>query len=379
MKKQKEHQEKKRVVILGSTGSIGRQAVEICAHYQDRLEVVGLSAHSNAELLASQAAFLNVKNTALTTKDGPQALVELALSHEPDIVLNALVGAAGVQVSYEVIKTQTTLALANKESLVVAGELIMPYVESNQLLPVDSEHAALFQCLVGEDVKEVANLWITASGGPFRARKRQDLTKVTQAQALAHPNWSMGAKISIDSATLMNKGLEIIEAHHIFAIPYSNIKVVQHPQSCIHSLVEFVDGSFMAHLGVTDMRIPIQYALSYPKRWPAAFSPASLDLCELGSLDFHAPDSETFGCLRLAREAGEAGGTLPCVLNAANEVAVDAFLDGRIGFLDIERIVESCLTSHSRQDASSLELILEADAETRLKADELCAKLKKGG
>jgi 1-deoxy-D-xylulose-5-phosphate reductoisomerase len=242
-----------------------------------------------------------------------------------------------------------------------------------QLLPVDSEHAALFQCLVGEDPAEVAKLWITASGGPFRGKKRSELASVTRDQALAHPNWVMGAKISIDSATLMNKGLEVIEAHHLFAKPYSNIKVVQHPQSCIHSLVEYVDGSFKAHLGVTDMRVPIQYALSYPERWPAAFE-ASLDLCQLGTLDFSAPDTDTFGCLRLAREAGEAGGTLPCVLNAANEIAVAAFLASQIGFLDIERIVESCLEDHNRVEAQSIEQLLAIDAETRSKATRLAEK-----
>ncbi|MDR2035559.1 MAG: 1-deoxy-D-xylulose-5-phosphate reductoisomerase [Coriobacteriales bacterium] len=359
-----------KVVILGSTGSIGCQAVEICAQYPDRLEVVALAAHSSKKLLAAQAAELGVARTVLSQVDGPGALVELAELPEADLVLNALVGAAGVEASYATLKAGKTLALANKESMVVAGDLLMPLARPGQLLPVDSEHAALFQCLLGEDTSEVTNLWITASGGPFRGRKRNDLLAVTRAEALAHPNWSMGAKISIDSATLMNKGLEVIEAHHLFALPYSRIKVVQHPQSCIHSLVEYVDGSFKAHLGVTDMRIPIQYALSYPRRWPAAFD-ASLDLCELGSLDFSRPDTETFGCLRLAMEAGEAGGTLPCVLNAANEVAVAAFLNSQIGFLDIERIVETCLAGHCREDVVSIEQLLAVDAETRAKATEL--------
>ena len=362
---------KLKIVILGSTGSIGRQAVEICAYYADRIEVLALASYSNEELLASQAALLGVAHTVLVKTDGPEALVELASLDEADLVLNALVGAAGVEVSYTALKAGKTLALANKESLVVAGEILMPLANPNQLLPVDSEHAALFQCLMGEDLTEVANLWITGSGGPFRGRKRSSLVGVSREEALAHPNWNMGAKISIDSATLMNKGLEIIEAHHLFAKPYSNIKTVQHPQSCVHSLVEYVDGSFKAHLGVTDMRIPIQYALSYPGRWPAAFEPATLDLTQLGSLEFTALDSDTFGCLRLAREAGESGGTLPCVLNAANEVAVAAFLDSRIGFLDIERVVETCLEKHRRERAHSIEQLLVVDSETRVKAERL--------
>jgi len=365
--------ERLKVIILGSTGSIGRQTVEICTYYADRIEVVALASYANTELIASQAKELGVPHTrtVLAKVDGPEALVDLVATTEADLVLNALVGAAGVEASYITLKAGKTLALANKESLVVAGEILMPLVRPGQLLPVDSEHAALFQCLLGEDISEVAKLWITGSGGPFRGLKRAALAEVTREEALAHPNWIMGAKISIDSATLMNKGLEIIEAHHLFAIPYSKIMTVKHPQSCVHSLVEYIDGSFKAHLGVTDMRIPIQYALSYPSRWPAAFESASLDLCQLGSLDFSALDAETFGCLRLAREAGEAGGTLPCVLNAANEVAVAAFLENRITFLDIERIVETCLTSHSRMNADSIEQLMELDRETRIKAEKL--------
>ena len=359
------------VVILGSTGSIGCQAVEICQQYSDHIEVLGLAAYSNESLLAEQAARLGVSDTVLARDDGAQAVVELAAHHSATLVLNAMVGAAGLASSYAALKAGKVLALANKESLVVAGELLMPLAQPGKLLPVDSEHSALFQCLLGEQGTEVANLWITASGGPFRGLKKNELAQVTTDQALAHPNWQMGAKISIDSSTLMNKGLEVIEAHHLFAIPYSNIKVVQHPQSCVHSLVEYVDGSFKAHLGVTDMRIPIQYAFSYPQRWPAVFETASLNLCELGALDFSAPDTETFGCLRLALEAGEAGGTLPCVLNAANEVAVAAFLEKRIDFLDIERVVGECLEQHSREDVHSIEQLLAVDAETRVKATEL--------
>lgn len=360
-----------KVVILGSTGSIGRQAVDVCSCYSDRIEVLALAAYQNDKLLAEQAGQLQVSQTALVKTEGPGVLSEFAGLAEADLVLNALVGAAGVEASYVALAAGKILALANKESLVVAGELLMPLVKPGNLLPVDSEHAAIFQCLVGEDIDEVANLWITASGGPFRGLKRSELVNVTKAEALAHPNWSMGAKISIDSATLMNKGLEVIEAHHLFAQSYSNIKVVLHPESTVHSLVEYIDGSFKAQLGVADMRIPIQYSLSYPQRWPAVFETASLDLCQLGQLDFSTPDTESFGCLRLAREAGEAGGTLPCVLNAANEVAVAAFLDERIGFLDIERIVQSCLDDEQRSDVVSVEQLLAVDAKTRTKAYQL--------
>lgn len=363
--------ERSNIVILGSTGSIGRQTVEIAARYADRIKVVALAAYSNESLLAKQSLELGGVHTLVARDAGGRAVAELAELEKVDIVVNALVGAAGLEASYRALLAGKVLALANKESLVVGGELLMSLAQPLQVLPIDSEHSALFQCLKGERPKEVANLWITASGGPFRGRKHAELLQVTPAEALAHPNWDMGAKISIDSATLMNKGLEVIEAHHLFTLPYSNIKVVQHPQSCVHSLVEYIDGSFKAHLGVTDMRIPIQYALSYPNRWPAIFEAASLNLCELGSLDFSEPDTNTFGCLRLALEAGKAGGTLPCVLNAANEIAVAAFLKKRISFLDIERVVGESLMQHTRQEVSSLEQLLAVDAETRAKASEL--------
>ncbi|MDR1088655.1 MAG: 1-deoxy-D-xylulose-5-phosphate reductoisomerase [Coriobacteriales bacterium] len=361
-----------RVVILGSTGSVGRQAVEVCTRYADRIEVVGLSAYADTVLLATQAETLGVSDTVLSSVEGPAALAALAAHPRADLVLNALVGAAGLASSYAALAAGKVLALANKESLVVGGELLMPLAGPGRLLPVDSEHSAIFQCLRGEEDHEVARLWITASGGPFRGRTRGELAWVSPAEALAHPTWRMGPKISIDSATLMNKGLEVIEAHHLFAQPYQNIQVVEHPQSCVHSLVEYVDGSFKAHMGVTDMRIPVQYALSYPERWPAVFDAAqTLDLRELGELSFSAPDTETFGCLRLAVEAGRAGGTMPCVLNAANEVAVAAFLDKRTGFLDIERIVGECLEQHEREKVESLEQLQALDAETRARAQEL--------
>lgn len=360
-----------KIVILGSTGSIGKQAVEIALAYQDRLQVVGLAAYANEQLLNEQAKQLGVSEEycVLASTRGPSAVVELACHPEATLVINAMVGAAGLESSYAVLNTNKTLALANKESLVVAGELLMPLAQPGKLLPIDSEHSALLQCLLAEDPREVRNLWITASGGPFRGRTRQELAAVSKAEALSHPNWAMGAKISIDSATLMNKGLEVIEAHHLYAMEYSKIKTVMHPQSCIHSLVEYVDGSFKAHLGATDMRVPIQYALSYPERWPAIFSEAELDLSELGTLSFAPLDTDTFGCLCLAIQAGEAGGTAPCVLNAANEVAVAAFLEERIGFLDIERVVAACLEQHEREEVVSIEQLLFVDKETRALAN----------
>ncbi|MCL2889030.1 MAG: 1-deoxy-D-xylulose-5-phosphate reductoisomerase, partial [Eggerthellaceae bacterium] len=255
------------------------------------------------------------------------------------------------------------LALANKESLVVGGELLMALASHDTLLPIDSEHGAIYQCLLGEDVAEVNRLWLTASGGPFRGRTRAQLQDITPQQALAHPTWNMGAKISIDSSTLMNKGLELIEAHHLFAMPYDRIEVVVQPQSAIHSMVEFADGSVKAHLGTTDMRIPIQFALSYPKRWEAPVPP--LDFRSLGSLAFEAPDQETFRCLHLARQAGCAGGTLPCVMNAANEVAVAAFLAGDLSYLGIAACVEAVMDQHVLSGVESLEQLEEVDAWAR--------------
>ena len=289
-------------------------------------------------------------------------------------VMNALVGAAGLRASYETLAAGKVLALANKESLVVGGDLIMPLARrideaaglKHALMPIDSEHGAIYQCLLGEDPREVARLWVTASGGPFRGRTRADLTDITPAQALAHPTWNMGAKISIDSSTLMNKGLEVIEAHHLFEIPYDKIEVVVQPQSAIHSMVEFADGSVIAHLGTTDMRIPIQFALSYPKRWNAPVEP--LDFRTLGTLEFAAPDVETFRCLALARIAGEAGGTLPAVMNAANEVAVASFLAGEGSYLGIAECVEAVMDAHDVREVESLDQLEEIDAWARDRA-----------
>uniref|UniRef100_UPI003A9166DD 1-deoxy-D-xylulose-5-phosphate reductoisomerase n=1 Tax=Gordonibacter urolithinfaciens TaxID=1335613 RepID=UPI003A9166DD len=319
---------------------------------------------------------------------GALAVADLVRLPEADIVVNALVGAAGLRASYETLRAGKVLALANKESLVVGGDLIMPLAAqvdaqrraagtapaagpAGALMPIDSEHGAIYQCLLGEDAREVARLWVTASGGPFRGRTRAELEGITPDQALAHPTWNMGAKISIDSSTLMNKGLEVIEAHHLFAMPYDRISVVVQPQSAIHSMVEYSDGSVKAHLGTTDMRIPIQFALSYPERWDAPVEP--LDFTKLGSLEFAAPDTGTFRCLALARAAGERGGTLPCAMNAANEVAVAAFLAEEGTYLGIAACVEAVMDAHDVQPVESLEQLEAVDAWARTKAREWIA------
>jgi len=375
-----------RLVILGSTGSIGRQTLDVVARHRDAVEVVALAAHSNDVLVAEQARTFGVTRVALANDAaalrarealpdaevdaGADAVEALAALAEADVVLNALVGAAGLRASIAALRSGKRLALANKESLVAGGDLLMSLVRDGaELIPVDSEHSALFQCILGEQSEEISRLWLTASGGPFRGMSREDLSRVTVEQALRHPRWSMGPKITIDSATLMNKGLEVIEAHHLFGVPYDRVSVVLHPQSIVHSMIEFVDGSVKAHLGPTDMRIPIQYALSYPARWSAPLPP--LDLTALGQLDFSAPDADTFGCLALAFEAGREGGTAPAVLNAANEVAVAAFLRHRIGLLDIERVVRAVLEGHESRTIHDADDIEYADAEARRQAETL--------
>lgn len=379
-----------RVAVLGSTGSIGRQALDVVAANRDRVEVVALAANSNAQLLLEQARAFGVGDVALSDAEaariandelvlrgdpfrsvlsGSEAVIDLASHDGVDIVLNALVGAAGLRATWHALLADKTLALANKESLVVGGDLMMPLVKPGKLLPVDSEHSAIFQCLQGEDARDVSRIWLTASGGPFRGRTIEELASVTPAQALAHPTWSMGPKITIDSSTLMNKGLEVIEAHHLFSASYDDIRVVVQPQSCIHSMVEFTDGSVKAHLGATDMRIPIQYAFSYPRRWGAPLEP--VDFASLGRLDFAEPDYDTFRCLSLAFDAGRTGGTMPAVMNAANEVAVASFLRGATGFLDIPALVEKVMLSHSPEALSSIEQIEEVDRLARARASQL--------
>lgn len=357
------------IVVLGSTGSIGRQTLEVAAMHPDKLNIVGLSCHSNTALMEEQAKRFGVDHVAV----GADEALDLVHLEDVDVVVNALVGAAGLVASLATLDAGRVLALANKESLVVGGDIIMPRVqEPGRLMPIDSEHGAIYQCLVGEDAQEVSKLWVTASGGPFRGMIRDQLAHVTAADALAHPTWNMGRKITIDSSTLMNKGLEVIEAHHLFQMPYERINVLVQPQSAIHSMVEFVDGSVKAHLGATDMRIPIQYALSWPERWP---SPAEhVDFRQMAPLGLGAADTKVFRCLDLAIQAGKAGGTMPAVMNAANEVAVAAFLEDACGFLDIEGCIEWVMDSHDTQPVESLEQLQAIDAEARAHAAEYLAR-----
>jgi 1-deoxy-D-xylulose-5-phosphate reductoisomerase len=378
-----------RVAILGSTGSIGRQAIEVAERHADKVRIVALAANRSADLLLAQAHRLRVSDLALADPSavpdaddlpagavcgsGADAVAALASLPDVDVVINALVGAAGLRSSEAALRAGKRLALANKESLVVGGDLLMPLASPGQLLPVDSEHSAIFQCLWGEPADRVARIWLTASGGPFRGRDRASLAAVTVEEALAHPRWTMGPKITIDSATLMNKGLEAIEAHHLFGTPYERISIVVHPQSTVHSMVEFADGSVKAHLGVTDMRVPIQYALSHPDRWDAPVPP--LDMTALGSLDFEAADPGTFRCLGLALSAGEAGGTMPAAMNAANEVAVAAFLDRRARFVDIDSVVGTVMSEHRREAVESFEQLEDVDARSRARARALVEAL----
>ncbi len=379
-----------RVAVLGSTGSIGLQTLQVAREHPDRVQIVALAANRSADLVCEQSREFGVHYVALADPSsadeasaclpsttlvgsGDEAVVELAAASDADIVLNALVGAAGLRATVAALQAGKKLALANKESLVVGGELVMALAAPGQLLPVDSEHSAIFQCYLGEDARDVTRIWLTASGGPFRGSTRDQLKMVTAAQALAHPTWNMGPKITVDSATLMNKGLEVVEAHHLFGVSIDQVKVVVHQQSCVHSMVEFADGSVKAHLGATDMRIPIQYAFSHPRRWEAPVPP--VDFAALGRLDFAEPDFATFGCLRLALEAGRVAGTSPAVLNAANEVAVAAFLAGECGFLDIESTVEAVLDSHESEALESVEQVLEVDARSRLRAAEWLRRL----
>lgn len=376
-----------RVAVLGSTGSIGRQTVDVALKNPDRVHIVALAAHSSRDVLAEQARLVGAEVVVLADEvaaaglaaelpgievgAGREAVEALASLAGVDVVINALVGAAGLRATLAALAAGKTLGLANKESLVVGGPLVLDAAGPGQLIPVDSEHSAIYQCLLGEDSSAVEKIWLTASGGPFRGRTRAELVGVSPAEALAHPTWAMGPKISIDSATLMNKGLEVIEAHFLFGVDYGRIRVVVHPQSVIHSMVEYADGSVKAHLGTTDMRIPIQYALSHPGRWEAPVAP--LDFTRLGSLEFSEPDFETFGCLAMAFRAGRTGGSAPAVMNAANEVAVAEFLSGRCGFLDIERVVAAVLDAHEAVALESVEHVEEIDALARAHASRLLA------
>jgi 1-deoxy-D-xylulose-5-phosphate reductoisomerase len=356
----------KRVLVLGSTGSIGVQALEVIDAAPD-LEACGLSCGSNAALMAEQAAAHGIVHTACAGGGGSLAhgpdLGDLIDAAEPDIVLNALVGAAGLQPTLAALERGVAVALANKESLVAGGDLVAAVRARTgaRLVPVDSEHSALFQLIEGVPGERVERAIVTASGGPFRGRSAQELEDVGPADALRHPTWTMGAKITIDSATLMNKGLEVIEAHHLFGLGYDRIEVVVHPQSTIHAMLRLDDGSVLAHLGPPDMRVPIGYALRHPSPPPPR---APMDL--VGTrLDFDEPDETAFPCLALARAAGVEGGTAPAVLNAANEVAVAAFLEERIGFMDIPRTVRDALEAVPAVSAATLDVVLDADARAR--------------
>src|SRR5829696_1998156 len=370
----------RRLLILGSTGSIGTQALDIVARSPD-LELVGLSAERSWEGLVEQARQHGVARIALVDPVagaraaeawtggevlvGAEGLVRLVLESGADLVLNALVGSAGLGPTVATLGEGIDLALANKESLVVGGELVTQLAEATgaRIFPVDSEHSALFQLVSGEPPGTIERLVLTASGGPFRGRTRAQLEDVTIEEALAHPTWAMGGKITIDSATLMNKGLELIEAHHLFGTPYDRIDVVVHPQSIVHSLIQLCDGAALAHLGHPDMRVPIAYALHHPERVELPVAP--LDLAALGSLTFETPDLETFPCLRLAREAGEAGGTAPCILNAANEVAVHAFLNGRLRFHEIADVIAHTLESVPAGRIHAFQTLYAADRDAR--------------
>jgi 1-deoxy-D-xylulose-5-phosphate reductoisomerase len=380
----------KRVLILGCTGSIGTQALEIVRR-SGELRVVGLAAASGADQAVEQAREHGVPALALADGDaaqrarslwsgqvlaGEEGIAELIASSEADLVLNGIVGAAGLGPTIVALSEGIDVALANKESLVIGGELVTALAEGTgaQLLPVDSEHSALFQLIRCEPPGTIERLVLTASGGPFRART--DLTGITPADALEHPTWEMGGRITVDSATLMNKGFEMIEAFHLFGVAYARIDVVVHPQSIVHSLVHLNDGASLAHLGYPDMRVPISYALHFPERADVPLE--RLDLAATGELTFEAPDTETFACLRLAREAGEAGGTAPCVLNAADEAAVAAFLDGEIPFAAIPAVIEATLTESGTAPVTHFDDLYAADAEARRRAGELIATHRSG-
>ena len=380
----------RRIAILGSTGSIGQQALDVISRSASELSVVALSAAGSWEPLLEQARQHGVRKVAIADRDaaaraseawtegevlaGPDGVVRLIAECECDMVLNAIVGSAGLLPTVAALTEGIDLALANKESLVVGGELVTALSQATgaAIIPVDSEHSALYQLLGAEPPGTVDRLILTASGGPFRGLKREDLVDVTTEQALAHPTWAMGGKITIDSATLMNKGLEVMEAHHLFGTPYERIDIVVHPQSIVHSLVQLCDGASLAHLGYPDMRVPISYALHHPERVDVPVRP--LNLVEVGALTFEPVDEETFGCVRLARQAARAGGTATCTLNAANEVAVHAFLLGRLRFLDIAAVIEATLELLPPQPVHSFESLGDADREARRVATDLVAE-----
>ncbi len=378
----------KRVVLLGSTGSIGTSTLKVADDLRDRIQVIGMAAGNNVELLVEQAAgyrprmvsisdagkvpaLVEACGSGVEVRHGEEGLLALATMPEADIVLIAIVGTAGLQPALAAIRAGKDIAVASKEILVMAGQIVMEEARKHgvRVLAVDSEHSAIFQCLDGKPAESVRRLWLTASGGPFRATPAEEFPSITVERALKHPSWTMGRKITLDSATLFNKGLEMIEARWLFDIPMERVEVVVHPQSVIHSMVEFVDGSMIAQLSTPDMCLPIQYALTYPDR--AESDRVKTDLAKLGRLDFEAPDVERFPAIQLARRAGTVGGTLPAVFNAANEVAVEAFCDGRVTFERIPRLVGEVMDLHEVVEAPSLEAILEADIWARAEAHRL--------
>ena len=366
--------------ILGSTGSVGTQTLDIVRQFPNEFKIVGLTSNKNSDLLLKQIKEFKPKAVAIMDKSkvddllnfsscqvysGIDGLNKIASLQECDTVVNSLVGSVGIEPTYHAIKNKKNIALANKETLVAAGSVIMEEVKKNNasLMPIDSEHSAIFQCLNGESINEIEKITITCSGGPFRNFSKEQLEKVSVQDALNHPTWSMGNKITIDSATLMNKGFEVIEAHWLYNIPYEKIKIVIHPQSIIHSLVEFHDKSVIAQLGLPDMKIPIQYSLSYPKRFQS--SSKSLNLAEIKNLEFKEPDFEKFPCLKYAYASGDAEGTLPAVMNAANEAAVMAFLGNKIRFLDIQMLIKRMMGEHKLIKNPALSEILDVDKKTK--------------
>jgi len=379
----------KNIAILGSSGSIGKNSLEVIANFPNQFNVSYLTVNKNIDALYEQvqrfrprgvvvldecSALVCRKRVNGTTEVlvGEAGLEEIVQRDDVDVVISSLVGFAGLKPTIKAIKAKKKIALANKETLVVAGEIIMRLVKENgvTLIPVDSEHSAIFQCLVGESNSQIDKIILTASGGPFLSTSKDELRRVTVQQALNHPNWKMGSKITIDSATLMNKGLEVIEAHWLFGLPADKIEVVIHPQSIIHSMVEFIDGSVKAQLGIPDMKIPIQYALTYPDRALSKF--VRIDFPKLREMTFFEPDLDRFQCLRLAFDALHTGGTMPAALNAANEIAVERFLDGKISFLQIPETICRTMEQHTSKSSPTLEEIIEADSSARTFARSIC-------
>lgn len=384
---------KKRIALLGSTGSIGKQTLEVVASNPHLFEISVLTAHKNADLLIEQALKFNpnvvvivdesgyqkvneaLKNSDVKVYTGEEALISVAQMSEIDIVLTALVGFSGLKPTIAAIEAGKNIALANKETLVVAGEIVTKLAKEKgvNIYPVDSEHSAIFQCLTGEAMNPIEKIYLTASGGPFRGKKREDLISITKEQALKHPNWDMGAKITIDSASMMNKGLEVIEAKWLFGLSNQQIDVIVHPQSIIHSLVQFKDGSMKAQMGLPDMKLPIQYALTYPQRFETDFE--RFDFLNYPNLTFEKPDLDTFRNLQLAYDAMEKGGNLACVLNAANEVTVEAFLKDQIKFLDIAEINEKVLVTANFIADPTLDALYQTDLSARSLAQEIISKI----